>query len=61
MTAPKGDFIKKGQQIGAIGHAGGIYSAYLHPETRWKTHAPLGDCASDRSDCPNPADFISKY
>jgi murein DD-endopeptidase MepM/ murein hydrolase activator NlpD len=61
MTAPKGDFIKKGQQIGAIGNLGGIYSAHLHPETRRKTHAPLGGHTSDTSDHPNPADFISKY
>ena len=42
MQVKKGQWVKRGQQIGTIGTAWGVYSAHLHLELRDNIRLPLG-------------------
>ncbi len=42
MNVKKGDYVKRGQKIGEIGNAGGLYYAHLHFELRYLIDMPLG-------------------
>lgn len=53
------DFIKKGQFIGKMGNADGVYKAHLHLEIRDKVGEPLGGGYSSSSNgFLDPSDFI---
>ena len=43
-----GQFVKRGDQIGTIGTAHGLYSAHLHFEIRTQVNMPLGKGYSDK-------------
>ncbi len=42
MNVEEGDHVKRGQKIGEIGNAGGLYYAHLHFELRYLIDMPLG-------------------
>lgn len=46
----KGEIVRKGQQIGTIGTANGIYLAHLHFEIRDKVGIPIGGGYSSNTD-----------
>lgn len=59
MTVKAGEFVKRGQKIGAIGNAGGVYKAHLHFELRDQVGRGLGGGFSERMDgWISPTDFI---
>ena len=47
MYIKKGDYVSKGQKIGAIGNNDGMYLAHLHFEIRDKLNLPIGPGYSD--------------
>ncbi len=51
-----GDFVKRGDQIGTIGTAHGLYMAHLHLEIRTQVNMPLG---RGYSDDPAPAGYTA--
>jgi murein DD-endopeptidase MepM/ murein hydrolase activator NlpD len=56
-----GDFVKRGDQIGTIGNAHGMYLAHLHLEMRIEVDMPLGRGYSDHKAPPGytaPTPFI---
>jgi len=58
----KGDWIRRGQQIGTIGNVGGLYLAHLHLELRDSTEMPIGFGYADRvGGYLNPTKFINEY
>ncbi len=42
MLVAKGQFVEKGENIGTIGNAGGVYLAHLHFEIRDNIYLPIG-------------------
>ncbi len=58
----RGDFVKRGQQIGTMGNVGGIYFAHLHFELRNDIRLPLGFGYSDKTNgYLNPSEFIRRH
>ncbi|MCP5494356.1 MAG: M23 family metallopeptidase [Leptospiraceae bacterium] len=41
IKVKKGEFVKRGEKIGTIGNANGLYYAHLHMEVRFKILMPL--------------------
>ncbi len=59
ILVKEGDWVKRGQQIGTIGNAEGMYLAHLHLEIRTNTEMPLGGGYSkDNDGFVNPTEFI---
>ena len=57
----EGDFVKKGDKIGTIGTANGIYLAHLHFEIREVVGMPIGSgYSSDTKGYLDPTAFIKK-
>ncbi|MCF6189762.1 MAG: M23 family metallopeptidase [Cocleimonas sp.] len=57
-----GSLVKKGEKIGTIGNAGGIYWAHLHFEIRDKLDMPIGQGYSkDTSGYIDPTKFIRSH
>jgi murein DD-endopeptidase MepM/ murein hydrolase activator NlpD len=61
-----GENVVRGQQIGTIGDANGLYTAHLHFEMRW--NEALGPTANQGYSCPDeqsgtfdPTDFIDAH
>lgn len=55
-------FVKRGQQIGTVGNAGGAYKAHLHWEMRDAVGRGLGGGFSERIDgWISPSDFIATH
>jgi len=62
MMVHKGDWITKGQEIGKIGTADGIYLAHLHLEIRQEPGMPLGQgYSSDKKGYLDPTLFIRRH
>lgn len=62
MNVKKGDWVRRGAQIGTIGNNGGMYYAHLHLELRHTPDLPLGEgYSSDTSGYLDPTDFIRKH
>lgn len=62
MFFKKGQWVKKGQPIGTIGTAEGIYLAHLHHEIRNEPGRDLGaGYSSDTSGYLNPTQFIKSH
>jgi murein DD-endopeptidase MepM/ murein hydrolase activator NlpD len=62
MTVKSGQFVKRGQQIGTVGNANGIYTAHLHWEVRTAAGLGLGlgfDMRHD--DRLGPSDFLAAH
>lgn len=58
----KGDWVKRGTQIGTIGNVDGLYYAHLHFEIRSKINMPLGGGYSDNTEgYLDPTTFIKKH
>jgi len=58
----KGDYVPKGQKIGAIGNNDGMYPAHLHFEIRDNINMPIGPgYSSDTRGYLNPTDFINSH
>ena len=58
----KGDWIRRGQQIGTIGNVGGLYLAHLHLELRDSTEMPIGFGYADRVEgYLDPTRFIKDH
>ncbi len=61
LLIEKGDFVKKGVQIGTIGNVGGIYWAHLHFEVRDNIFMEIGNGYSiDSKGYIDPTEFINK-
>jgi len=61
MLVEKGDFIKRGDQIGTIGNANGAYWAHLHLEIRTNVEMGLGGGYSEETTgYVDPTAFIKK-
>lgn len=61
MMVTKGTWVMKGEQIGTIGTADGLYSAHLHLEIRDSIGLPIGGgYSNDRSGFIHPTKFIQK-
>lgn len=59
LLVEEGDWVKRGQQIGTIGNANGMYLAHLHLEIRIDTEMPLGGGYSKENvSFVNPTEFI---
>ena len=59
IKVKKGDWIKKGDQIGTIGDAHGQYYAHLHFELRSEVGMPIGGgYSSNKTGYLNPLKFI---
>ncbi len=59
LLVKEGDWVKRGQQIGTIGNANGMYLAHLHLEIRIDTEIPLGGGYSKENEgFVNPTEFI---
>jgi len=53
-------FVRRGQQIGTVGNADGVYQAHLHWEVRNRLGLGLGGAyADDLSPWLNPSDFVA--
>lgn len=62
MIVHKGDWITKGQEVGKIGTADGIYLAHLHLEIRQEPGMQLGPgYSSDPKGYLDPTMFIKKH
>ncbi|MBK8968180.1 MAG: M23 family metallopeptidase [Lewinellaceae bacterium] len=62
MTVKKGDWVKRGVQVGTIGNNGGMYYAHLHLELRHTPDLPLGGGYSkDTSGYLDPTWFIRQH
>jgi murein DD-endopeptidase MepM/ murein hydrolase activator NlpD len=62
ITVKPWTFVKRGQQIGTIGNANGVYKAHLHWELRDSVGEGLGGGFSERTDgWLNPSAFISAH
>ena len=62
ITVKPGDFVKRGQKIGTIGNAGGLYKAHLHWEVRQTVGIGFGPGFSPRRDgWLEPSDFLSAH
>ena len=62
VNVTKGDFIEKGESIGAIGNADGIYLAHLHLEIRDDIFMEIGGgYAEDTTGYLNPTKFIKEH
>ena len=62
MAVSEGDVVKRGQQVGAIGDADGIYIAHLHLELRQTVGMPVGSgYSSDTRGYISPSEFISAH
>ena len=61
MDVAEGDFVQKGQKIGAIGNVNGTYFAHLHFEIRNIVTMPIGGgYSNDLTGFLNPTDFIKR-
>ena len=61
VNIKKGDYVKKGDQIGTIGNNDGQYLAHLHLELRSQVGLPIGDGYSSKTKgYLNPTKFIKK-
>lgn len=61
ITVKKGDWVRRGAQIGTIGNNEGMYYAHLHLELRRTPDLPLGEGYSrDTSGYLDPTWFIRK-
>ncbi len=59
ILVDSGTVVKRGQKIGTIGNAGGIYYAHLHLEIRTQTEMPVGGgYAADKTGFTDPTKFI---
>jgi murein DD-endopeptidase MepM/ murein hydrolase activator NlpD len=57
-----GQFVKRGQQIGTVGNANGLYKAHLHWEVRNWVGMGLGLCFADKRDgLLGPSDFLAAH
>lgn len=62
ISVKPGQRVKRGQQLGTIGDANGIYLAHLHFELREKPGLPLGQgYTEDRTGYLNPTEFINAH
>lgn len=62
MNVQKGDWVRRGAQIGTIGNNGGMYYAHLHLELRHTPDLPLGEgYARDTSGYLDPTWFIRQH
>ena len=62
LNIKKGDWVKRGAQIGTIGNNGGMYYAHLHLELRHTPDLPLGGGYSkDTSGYLDPTWFIRQH
>ncbi len=62
MLVKKGEWVKKGQAIGTIGNAEGIYYAHLHLEIRKEPGMELGaGYAKDATGYLDPTKFIKSH
>ena len=62
MDVKAGDFVKRGQKIGTVGNAAGIYKAHLHWEVRQTVGLGLGPGFSQRRDgWLEPTDFLNAH
>ena len=59
ITVSNGDWVKRGEQIGTIGNAAGVYWAHLHLEIRTNIEMGLGGGYSEETDgFVDPTSFI---
>ncbi len=62
ILAKEGQWVKRGEQIGTIGNASGIYYAHLHFEVRADTSLPVGGGYSTYTEgYLDPTEFIRKH
>lgn len=62
VLVSKGDWVKRGDQIGTIGDAHGQYYAHLHFELRHTPHLPLGPgYSSDTTGYVHPTNYIEAH
>lgn len=57
----RGQRVQRGERIGAMGDAGGIYSAHLHFELRARVGLPLGPGYGDPTGYLDPTAFIREF
>lgn len=56
-----GEYVVRGQQIGTMGNANGLYKAHLHLELREVPGRPLGGGYGDLQDFTTPTSFIETH
>jgi murein DD-endopeptidase MepM/ murein hydrolase activator NlpD len=61
MKVSKGDFVKRGEVIGTMGNAGGLYYAHLHFEMRTDIFLPIGGGYGKGAGFVSPSEFIKKH
>ncbi len=62
ILVKEGQWVKRGEQIGTIGNAGGIYYAHLHFEIRADTSLPIGGGYSEYTEgYLDPTEFIKQH
>jgi len=62
ILVKQGQWVKRGEQIGTIGNANGMYYAHLHFEVRADTSLPVGGgYASDTRGYLDPTEFIQQH
>jgi murein DD-endopeptidase MepM/ murein hydrolase activator NlpD len=62
ISVKPGDFVKRGQQIGTVGHGDGTYPAHLHWEVRQTVGLGLGPGFNTRHDgWLSPTDFLAAH
>lgn len=62
LISEKNEFVKRGEPIGTIGTADGIYPAHLHFEMRSDTDLGIGGgYSADTSGYLNPTNFINSH
>ncbi|MEM7372513.1 MAG: M23 family metallopeptidase [Bacteroidota bacterium] len=62
LLVQTGTEVYRGQQIGTIGNADGVYYAHLHLEIRTETGLPLGGgYSSDTTGYTDPSKFIQQH
>lgn len=65
MYVSPGETVHRGDMIGRIGDANGVYVAHLHFEMRWDEHQDAGgsayDCWDTSTGMFDPSDFIDSH